>query len=162
MSSSNALLEQRAVSLATMFLTRHPDVVVQHGPNSTGLDLLAEIMDKGNPVGRMFGVEVTARLSLPRVGRMVDRGRLKLESHLRIALVSAQRKIAYLPFPALFMVFTMDSDRGFYNWLREPVIRNRQSALSLAEVEYAASWGSDTHKSVVNDVNAWYAARSNA
>jgi hypothetical protein len=158
MAAVEHLLEQRAVALATVLLTRHPAVDVTPAGRSAGYDLDIRLANGGTSSGRMFGVELKARLSLPRLGRFVDGDRLRLSRDLRQGLEGQQARVADLPFPLLFIVFAMDVDRGFYGWLREPTLRGGERRVLSPEVELALEWGPTTHVDIVDLVNRWYDA----
>jgi hypothetical protein len=160
--ASVELLEQRAHVLATVVLTRHPDVVVSRAPAGSGLDLLVEIAPRGTRLGRTFGIELKAVLTQQRVGHVVDAGRVHLAPALRTGLKRAQAQSRDLPYPLLFIVFAMDTDRGFHGWLREPRVRGAASLLASPAVEYASEWTARTHEIVVGSVNDWYDARRDA
>jgi len=62
--------------------------------------------------------------------------------------------------PYCMFVFTMDDDRGYFSWLKEPV-RGSRSAARLDAVREARSCELDTGgmDRLVRSVNAWYDAR---
>ncbi len=151
-------MAERAVALATILLTRHPGVLVTGAPDVAGYDLSVYLTSDGKPSSRMFAVELKGRLSLPRLGRIVDAGRLKLSSELRLALEKQQRSLADLTFPLLFIVFAMDSDRGFYGWLRQPVLGRSARVVLSPEIAFAQEWRQHTHEEIVDTVNQWYDA----
>jgi len=158
MAAAEHLLEQRAVALATVFLTRQPGVVVVPVVHDYGYDLEIRLGSKGPASSRIFGVQLKARLSIPRLGRFVDDEHIRLSNELRVSFEKQQARLMDLPFPLLFLVFAMDSDRGFYGWLREPALRpGHRSALS-PEIRYASEWGSMTHREIIDLVNRWYDA----
>ena len=61
-----------------------------------------------------------------------------------------------LPFPLLFVAFTMDTDQAFFGWLRKPSQRARR--LENPPVEFASEWVSTTHTAVIGEVQRWYEA----
>jgi hypothetical protein len=157
--ATRELLEQRAYVLATVVLTRHPDAVVSRAPTGSGVDLLVEIAPRGTRLGRMFGVELKGVLAQQRLGRSAGAGRVHLASAVRTGLKAAQAGARDLPYPLLFIVFAMDTDRGFHGWLREPQVREGTALLASPAVEYASEWTGETHEVVVDAVNAWFDAR---
>jgi len=158
MEVDNAFVGQRALSLATVFLTRHPEVRVVHDTTDSGLDLQVQITHKGMPTGRMFGVEVKARMNLQRVGKILPDGRARLSTQLRNLVQKTGDQFALLPFPYLFMVFAMDRDQAFFGWLRQP--NSRSSKLVSPKVEYGCPWLDKTHMDIVDAVKGWYADRN--
>src|SRR5580658_3303100 len=109
MGAAEALLEQRAVALATILLTRDPAALITPASRFAGYDLDVHLAVGGGPSSRIFGVELKARLALPRLGRFVDGDRLRLVNELKLGLEKQQGRVADLPFPLLFIVFAMDS-----------------------------------------------------
>lgn len=154
------LVEQRAVALATVLLTRHPDVtVVKTSVPDTGYDLDVHIATHGALSGRVFGVELKARLSLPRLGRLVDDCTLRLSNDLRLGLTQTQKSMRDLPYPLLLLAFAMDSDRAFHAWLRKPVLPvTGRRQLSSPKIDNATEWRESTHVEIVALVNDWYDA----
>jgi hypothetical protein len=154
------LFERRAIALAIVLLTRHPDITVTHALPDAGYDLDVRIAKEGSISGRVFAVELKARLSLQRLGRLTD-DTLRLSNDLRSGLSRSQKIMSDLPYPLLLIVFAMDTDRAFHAWLREPVFsRMFRRQLTSPKIEYATAWENDTHLKVVNVVNEWYDTRS--
>jgi hypothetical protein len=151
-----SFLEERAVSLATVLLTRHPGVLVTQSLTSEGFDLHVKIAHGNRFSGRLFAVVVKARKKLDGIGRRVGGNRVKLRAELIKALTSSAQATRDLPFPLLFMVFTMDSDSAFFGWLREP---SGTARLDTPKVEFATEWTSGTHVDVIGTVEEWYDAR---
>jgi Domain of unknown function (DUF4365) len=149
-------LEQRAVALARVLLTRHPGVIVARSFDDYGYDLQVNITQKNYLSGRVFGVVLKARIRLDGIGRLVKGNRIRLRGELSKALTKSAHLMRDLPFPLLFIAFSMDSDRAFYGWLRKPSQRARR--LENPSVEFATEWFSETHVDVIGEVQQWYEA----
>src|SRR4026208_1436654 len=110
MEVGTAFLERRALALATVLLTRHPNVTVVSPQNDVGYDLEVRIASGSVFAGRMFAIELKARRALIDVGTKTDPMHIKLREPLRRALRDGVRRLRDLPFPLLYMVFAMDTD----------------------------------------------------
>lgn len=151
---TSVFLEQRVESLATVLLTRHPSVIVAPAQGDSGYDLEVNVARHGQLSGRVLGVLLKARTSVTAIGRMVDGNRMRLRANLRQSLHEASHRMRELPFPLLFMVFDMESDRAFSGWLRQPTALD--SRLASPRVEYAAEWTKTSHVEVIAEVERWY------
>ncbi|HEX8905953.1 MAG TPA: hypothetical protein VF771_13975, partial [Longimicrobiaceae bacterium] len=64
------------------------------------------------------------------------------------------------PFPFCVFVFTMDDDRGYYSWLKEPVLGGKRSAaLRPANHERWGVLDSKAIAEIVRSVESWYEAQ---
>jgi hypothetical protein len=147
-----AFLHRRAELLAFVHLTRRDDVVVDRlAAADFGVDYLVSLAGKGVPPGRIFGVQVKAI-----DGCVANPGDLDGAPRLRIE----RQHLAAAPLPLLLFVFTMHDDRGFYGWLKEPVV-GADGVAVLRPVD-SIHWkdlndgGLDEILAAVND---WYDAR---
>ena len=152
---SAQIAEQRAIALATVFLTRSSDAIVTpHSGPDQGLDLHVAVLKNGAFSGWVFGVELKARVSTTKLGQRVG-DRLKLSASLRSTLERRRKRIIDYPFPVLLLAFAMDTDHGYFAWLRDP----QQAKLRTHTPEYLTQWRADTHKVVLSAVRAWYKSR---
>jgi Domain of unknown function (DUF4365) len=65
-----------------------------------------------------------------------------------------------LPFPVCILFFTMDDDRGYYNWIKFPQVANKH----LRPVE-EDSWkvlNDSSIEQIVEEVNHWYDEKSHS
>jgi hypothetical protein len=51
----------------------------------------------------------------------------------------------------------MDTDRGFFGWLREP---QPHATLKTSSATTAETWTEDTHIAIVLQINSWYTNRA--
>ena len=142
---------RRAEDLAFIHLTRRDDLIVNRIPSpDSGVDLLVTVARGGVPTGRMFGVQVKG-----------CGGSVRSPGDLECVLEQPHaRSVADAPFPLCMFVFTMDDDRGYYGWLKEPVHGTRRSValrpvkqVGWAELDNAAM------TKIVGAVEAWYDAK---
>lgn len=145
------IAEERATSLAIMLLTRARGVEVQRS-RSLGLDLEVYLPKPG----RVFAVEVKARLNEKTLGTFAGYGRLRLSSELRTSLRKKRERLGDCPFPVLVICFAMQSDAGFFGWLRDP----RKPTLTAAPLDQLDKWVADTHLRIMAEVNKWYDGRA--
>lgn len=140
---------ERAEHLAVVYLTRRQDLVIERMKTDYGLDMLVTILRDNLPTGRVFGVQV--------------KGRDKVFKNIQELPLSFTRKeINYfqdLPFPVYVFLFTMEDDRGYYRWLRYPVDESIQAPRSIKQEQWHPLDENEIRQ-IVDDVNAWYDAKS--
>jgi hypothetical protein len=141
----------RAEDLAFIHLTRRDDLVVNRVQSpEAGVDFLVTVTRHGEPTGRMFGVQVKAREGSVRHGDDLD----------GLLGTPRARSVADAPFPFCVFVFTMDDDRGYYGWLKEPVLgaRRSPSLRPLSQVGWDELDGAGLTR-IVESVDSWYDAQ---
>ncbi|WP_204106706.1 MULTISPECIES: DUF4365 domain-containing protein [Spirulina sp. CCY15215] len=141
-------IENRAEHLAIVHLTRRQDLSIQRmDDRDRGLDLLVTIQNKGVSTGKMFGINVKAKDAA--IKDITDRSQFPI-----------QKGIHYyqdLPFPACVFFFTMEDDRGYYQWLKYPLLANQTS-----ETEERDRWyplDDNALEQIVKAIAAWYNAK---
>lgn len=142
--------ERRAESLAIVYLTRRDDLVVNRVVSPSGAaDFLVEVMREGESTGRVFGVRVRA------FEHAVERA-----DELMVPLGGAAAAVSDAPMPYCAFVFTMQDDRGYFSWLKEPATTSRSGpglkAVREARWRKLDDGGMDR---LVASVNAWYDAQ---
>jgi hypothetical protein len=147
-----AFMARRADLLAFVHLTARDDVVVDRlAAAEFGVDYLVSLAGQGVPPGRIFGVQVKAH-----DGCVEHPGDLDRAPRLRLQ----RRDLAEAPLPLCVFVFTMADDRGYYGWLKEPVV-GVDGAAVLRPVDNIR-WhdlNGDGIGDVLEAVNDWYNAR---
>lgn len=147
------IAEQRAISLAKVLLTRNPDVLVMpHSGADQGIDLHVSLRKGGVFSGCVFGVELKARVNTKQLGLAIGPDRIKIASSFRAMLEKHRERIADYPFPVLLLAFTMETDHGYFSWLRDP----RAASLKTSTPEYLTQWGPETHLELIDTVREWY------
>jgi hypothetical protein len=143
-------MAERANLLAFIYLTRREDVVVDRLASAdSGVDYLVTLTLGGVPTGRMFGVQVKAQ-----------EGSVTSPRDLHSPGDLSSRDVADVPLPLCLFVFTMSDDRGYYGWLKEPVVASpRAPVLRLVDEVRWDDLDNDSLARIVGSVNAWYEAQ---
>lgn len=147
------LLEQRALQLAIVHLSRRNDLVITPSKDEYGIDLLVSLLPEGKISGRVFGVLVKASrfLSVKAVG--VEKNQFKLQ-------VSVPVLPEDLPFPLAFFVFNMEDDEGYFRWLLSPVLTPASaSRLSVSHEPTFTRISPASIDHAIAQVNRWYELR---
>jgi hypothetical protein len=154
----NEFIRHRTEALATVFLTRRPDIQITSF--GSGIDLFARIIPskQDGPVGFFgFGVKLAGTgISLPDEDAANRYGR-----HLVPNKISGrEREYAQYYFPVLTLLFTMDEDRGYYAWVTEPILVPSQGKPHLRRVTNLEfrSVHRATLDEIVERVKSWYKA----
>lgn len=142
--------EHRAEALATVYLTRRDDLVVNRVVSPAGAaDFLVELTPEGESTGRVFGVRVRA-----------FEHAVHGPDELKVPLSGAAAAVSDAPMPYCAFVFTMQDDRGYFSWLKEPATTPRSGpglkAVREARWSKLDDGGMDR---LVARVNAWYDAQ---
>lgn len=106
---SKNLLEQRAESIAYIWLTQSPDLVVESQPLKRGVDLLVRWKTKP---GQCFGVIVKTS-SKP----FLRDGLGKIEAPRKVATELVHRSEFY-PFPVLSLWYVNNPDHRYFAWIK--------------------------------------------
>lgn len=148
-------LGERAEQLAAIYLTRRDDITITEQPNpDTGVDLLVSLTSGGKQTGRVFGVEVKALRSMSQVRRTSPDAD---EYRLGLKIVSPPKE---MPFPLCLFVFVMETDDGFYRWLKQPVSGpNVQPNLFLNSENVFRILDSAAVNDIIGEVHKWYDRR---
>jgi hypothetical protein len=144
-------IPERTRALATMYLTRRPDLTVKF-ERDTGLDILVEIGGRAGVEWRAFGVVLLGSMSkttisgankyLNKNAKWLNRGEL----------------IHRIPSPTCLFYFTMKDDAGYYTWMAEPIVKDDAAKLKFhttADCRLLDRAGLDE---IVSRVNDWYNA----
>ncbi len=106
---------KRAEQLAVLYLSRRNDIEITARPYADyGPDFLVSICKENEYTGRIFGIQLKARVSLQPVCK-ADKNEIKLD----IGTIPVPEDI---PFPLCLFVFAMENDDGYYRWIKKPVI----------------------------------------
>lgn len=144
-------VEQRAVALALMYLTRRNDLLVrQEQDTDYGIDLIVEMVDHDRPTRRVFGIQLKARTSIT------------AEEAATETFVSEplnQQWLEELPFPVCLFVFSVKDSVGFYKWLTQPVLTSDGAPkLRLNVAGEFKKLDTQMLGAIVIEVNQWYDA----
>ncbi|SOD02656.1 protein of unknown function [bacterium JGI 053] len=143
-------LAERAELLAFIHLTRREDLIVNRLESAdSGVDFLVTLVLGGAPTGRMFGIQVQA-----------SEGSATCPRDLHAPGDLPFRDVADVPLPLCRFVFTMADDKGYYGWLKEPVVADRHApVLRLVEDVRWDELDDEGLARIVGSVNAWYDAQ---
>ena len=144
-------VEQRALALALMYLTRRNDLIVrQEHPPDHGIDLIVELVDNDRPTRRVFGVQLKARTSIT-----AD----EIATEAFVSKLHSQQWLEELPFPVCLFIFSVRDSVGFYKWLTQPVITSDGAPkLRLNVTGEFAKLDTAGLGTIVTEVNQWYDA----
>jgi hypothetical protein len=145
----------RSEALAMVYLTRRDDLIVsQSQKNTTGLDFLVTITKDSMYSGRLFGVEVKAKISSDSLTQNREFFKLK-NSH------NHQTLLRDLPFPVCLFFFTLDNDQGYYRWILEPILKpEKHLGLQFHENNELKKLDDQAIDHIVSLVNNWYEYRN--
>jgi len=100
--------------------------------------------------GRLFGVEVKATVSNPKLVQRDDIIEIKLN-------LDSLQCLAELPFPVCLFFFTLENDQGYYKWILEPVIEGQSnSKLFFNKSNKFKKLTDDEIGNIISAVNSWY------
>ena len=144
------LITERVRALATVYLTRRPDVDTRDGDGDADLDLLVTLHTKGKAGVRHFGVVLKGAWGKVTPGRA--------EAVLRPDLQRVQGHGPF-PFPVVLFLFTMEDGRGWSTWVAEPAVRT-DGAPELRQHGEASCRPLDDRAvdDIVDAVDHWYDA----
>jgi Domain of unknown function (DUF4365) len=148
-------LEERAEQLAIVYLSRRNDVVItrQRDGSDDGIDLLVSLLKTGTSTGRVFGIEVKALRS----NRQIHPASQREEVRINLSKVGVPRDI---PFPLCLFVFIMETDEGYYRWVKKPAYGlSKKPQLLLNEENTFRKLSTEAVNEIVLDVQGWYDRR---
>jgi hypothetical protein len=141
-------LAERAERLAFLDLTRRDDIVVDRvASTDSGFDFLVTVTRGGARNGRVFGVQSKAR-----DGSVRHPAELGADGDYPAGTDA--------PFPICVFLYTMSDDRGYYRWIKEPVVGTRGKPVlrSPADPVWRALDGAELGH-IIEAVDSWYAAQ---
>ena len=148
-------LGERAEQLAIVYLSRREDLVItrQSAGSDDGINLLVSLLTTGANTGRVFGVEVKALRS----NRQIHPASQPDVVRINLSKVRVPRDI---PFPLCLFVFIMETDEGYYRWVKKPVYGlSRKSQLRLNDENTFRKLSTEAVNEIVLDVQSWYDSR---
>jgi hypothetical protein len=145
---------QRSEALAIMYLTRRDDLIVsRQKEKDRGLDFLVTLLKDGGYSGRLFGVQVKATVSTPKLVQHDNLIEIKLN-------LDSLQSLAELPFPVCLFFFTLENDQGYYKWILEPVIEGQSSSKLFFNKSNEFTKLTDKEiEEIISVVNNWYDTR---
>jgi Domain of unknown function (DUF4365) len=144
-------IEPRTRALATMYLTRRPDLIL-HYEDSAGdirIDILVDIVNEKRTGRRMFGVELRGTM---------QPATLAQANAVLTPSINAMRRRPSLPYPVCLFYFTMEDNAGYYTWLAEPVVKGNAAKLKLHDEAHCEVLDRAALDAIVERVEHWYDA----
>lgn len=123
--SDTEYIAERAGRLAFVYLTRRTDLVVSPAPQEHRVDFLVHISSDPAGTEQLFGVDAIGQRAL---GKAVHEpaGAWVFARKSGVDPAAGEESI-----PVCLFLFVMDGDRGFYRWLKEPVVEADRPALHV-------------------------------
>lgn len=147
-------IEERAIHLSILHLTRREGLVVTQPVAEYGLDILVEIHKDGKATGRMFGGQIQGCMHLQKT-RVDSSDGNEFAVPVPIPLI-----LEDLPFPLCLFVFEMENDEGCYRWINKPIISpDSIPKLSLIKENIFRMLTREELDALVEQVDAWYEKR---
>jgi hypothetical protein len=154
--ASGSIVEHRTKALATVALTRRPDVVVLEIDKHDFLDLYVQILPDDEEEAGFIGMGVvlsgtTQNLDTARAATAFARKKLE-----------GKRPKALFYFPVLFLVFSMQNDKGYYSWLIMPSVDAEGPKLHALDKAECRVFDEQSLDEIVSMTTKWYAALRSA
>jgi len=149
-SQQKRLVGKRAAALATVYLTRRPDLTIRDETADVGIDLLVCLHPEEKEGLRQFGVQVKGALSA-----------VTADHANKVLGPSMQRLLRYgpFPFPVVLFFFTMENDQGWHAWAAKPVIASDGSPKLRQQGEAdCRPLDEQAVDEIVDQVDRWYDA----
>ena len=142
----------RSKALAIVSLTERDDLIVYRDTKDYDLDVLVSISKNGEDINRLFGVEIKAVKSTPKI--IQNDAVFNIEGADVDVLQSRFKKCN---FPICLFFFTLDNDNGYYKWISEPILDNENSnKLKLNPNPEFRKLTNEAINDIVSVVNQWY------
>jgi hypothetical protein len=141
--------EERAFAFASLALTEVKDVAIRTRPGTDlSLDILVELLRKGQSTLRFFGVQLKPYLDLPEPDKVDhDPG------------LPADWDPLEAAFPVCLFVIGVREPNGIYRWLAEPVIRDGHAELQAGATNSWHRIDKTEITRLIRQVRDWYDAR---
>ncbi|AFZ58393.1 DUF4365 domain-containing protein [Anabaena cylindrica FACHB-243] len=142
----------RSKALTVVYLTRRDDLIVDTEKKEHDLDILVSIRQNGKNINRIFGVEVKAIKSSPKI---IQNNHIFNIEGADINVL--QSRFIKCNFPICLFFFTLDNDNGYYKWINEPILDNENSnkLKSNGSPEFR-KLTNEAINDIVSLVNQWY------
>lgn len=142
-------LAKRAEALAIVHLTRRDDLTIIEQERDYIFDLLVEIESNSAKTGRFLGVEVKYIKTEKQAYKIKNKSD---EYEINIQKILSPKDV---PFPVCLLVFSMDTDMGYYRWIKEPS-QQFEGHLQLNNKNIFRLLDRESLNGIIATVNAWY------
>ena len=142
----------RSKALAIVSLTERDDLIVYRDTKDYDLDVLVSISKKGEDINRLFGVEIKAVKSTPKIIQNDDFFNIE-GADINVL----QSRFTKCNFPICLFFFTLDNDNGYYKWILEPILdQEKSNKLKLNPNPEFRKLTNEAINDIVSVVNQWY------
>ena len=144
------MIDHRTQALTTVFLTGRNNIEVINLADLGELDMLCRIVSSEAEHEMLFGVIGKGTSEALVNERLAD---TYVNSRLR-----GLKTVKTYPFPVLVVIFSMQSDDGYYSWKIEPTVSDATPGLIMHDrftCGRATKTGLD---SIIDKVRTWYSA----
>jgi hypothetical protein len=142
----------RSKALAIVSLTERDDLIIYRDQKDYDLDVLVSISKNGKDVNRLFGVEIKAVKSTPKIIQNEDIFNIE-GADINVL----QSRFTKCNFPICLFFFTLDNDNGYYKWILEPIIDNENgNKLKRNGSPEFRKLTNESINNIVDLVNQWY------
>lgn len=142
----------RSKALAIVSLTRRDDLIIYRDTKDYDLDVLVSITKNGKDVNRLFGVEIKAVKSTPKIIQNDDIFNIE-GADINVL----QSRFQKCNFPICLFFFTLDNDNGYYKWILEPIIDNENgNKLKRNASPEFRKLSNEAINDIVGLVNQWH------
>jgi hypothetical protein len=159
---NNAFIGHRTEALAKVFLTRRPDIVAlpfEHGD----LDLFVSIDPHPEDSIRGFTGFGVILSGTDRALPTEEAATQYANAAWRARTKNAKAKTVYF-LPVVLLLFSMEKDQGYYAWVTEPYVDEREGLPKLKVVDrlVCTKLERDSLDEIVSRVKDWYANLASA
>jgi hypothetical protein len=147
--AKDLFIADRVRALATVVLTRRPDLTIAETKQTTGLDFHVYIDREDKPMRLALGVLLrgaAAPLTADNANKVLAP---------TLGQFQGMRKFTY---PVCLFFFTMRDERAYFSWLAEPVLSDGSPKLMHYNKAKCAELTDDLLDQVVERVVNWYDA----
>ena len=142
----------RSKALAIVSLTERDDLIVYRDTKDYDLDVLVSISKNGEDINRLFGVEIKAVKSTPKIIQNDDIFNIE-GADINVL----QSRFTKCNFPICLFFFTLDNDNGYYKWILEPILdQEKSNKLKLNPNPEFRKLTNEAINDIVSVVNQWY------
>jgi hypothetical protein len=147
--SRERLLADRVRALATVILTRFPELRIRETKADTGLDFHVHIEREDKPMRLVFGVLLRG-VSSPLTPEQANQVLVPTMGQFQ-----GMRKFTY---PVCLFLFTTRDEQAYFSWLAEPVVNRGVPKLAHHSTPDCVELTSEWMTQVLDQIVVWYDA----
>jgi hypothetical protein len=150
----NNFISERVESLAIMYLTRRPDLIVRREIRQVDkvMDLIVEITEQGKPPGwKKFGIYLQGTKTPVTIA--------EANGKLKFSLRRFFNSYGEPSIPFCLFYFTMVDNQGYFTWVAEPIVNQDRYRLRYhKEQAKCVKLTDEVIGTMTASVNAYYEA----